>query len=233
MQIYLFFTKNLFIVLFLLICASSVIGQKPKPKRTIRSETSVNTKPIPDEKITVEKAKQPCIAKIADLPEIRGLRLGMTLSEMQDLFLRLQTERAGWSSLVVQATLRTPSYEQSLRGIKSFNAFFLQDKLASFRFEYEPEVKWNSIQEYAARLSENLKVSPDNWSYSSGYSYFDSLSGVIKKDGKKAELDCQDFSAEAELNSTYGLKVQIKDFYLKIVQAEKQIEDEKKKKFKP
>ena len=234
MRICFFFTKYLFLAILLLTCALPAIGQKTKRKRTVPQPNPVNVNPAFDnEKITVEKAKQPCTAKIADLPEIRGLRLGMTTGEVLELLPRLRTSRAGWSALVTEATLTTPSFEESLRGIKTFNAFLLEDKLASFRFEYEPEVKWNSIQEYAARLSENFKVSPENWTYSSGHIYVDSLTGAMRRDGKKAELECQDFYVEASLDSTYKLLVQVRNFDGQVLQAEKRLEDEKKRKFKP
>ncbi|HEV2860532.1 MAG TPA: hypothetical protein VGX48_05980 [Pyrinomonadaceae bacterium] len=109
------------------------------------------------------------------LPEIRGLRLGAPLADVLKLFPGLQARPADdvgfrkikldvMSSFKTLYNTDTGAYLSEdvspvVAGVSELELEFLDDCLTALRIEFDGTVKWNSIEEFAAKISEALGLS--------------------------------------------------------------------------
>jgi hypothetical protein len=101
---------------------------------------------------------------LSQAPEIRGLRLGLELSRVQDIFPSLRnltTDEFGvikeGNVPVVQAADRS-----KYAGIDFFGLEFLDGHLTSIYVAYDGSATWKSADEFAAKVSESLSL-PNAW----------------------------------------------------------------------
>lgn len=106
-----------------------------------------------------------CKMTVAQAPEIRGLRLAMTINQALAVFPGAQTDPDVRAKLAREyfgsqnasvAPARYESKEKSV-GVNFINLGFLDGRLTSFSIHYEgPE--WKSDEQFAARVAETLSL---------------------------------------------------------------------------
>lgn len=141
-----------------------------------------------------------CALTVAQSPEVRGIRLGMSLEEVLRLFpgssdapetrsaLSLADKQFGMAKLTVNPD--GYSSKATFEGISQFEFEFLDNRLFSFYVGYRgPE--WKSVDEFIARLSESFDLpSAKDWEPSN----IDSLK----------TLRCEGFEIRTYIGGTNG-----------------------------
>jgi hypothetical protein len=93
-----------------------------------------------------------CDMKVADLPEIHGLRLGRSRREVERVYTVTPTSAA--------YKFTDPENVKYLEGIW-FD--FYQDSLAYVEFDYNRNTEWKNVHEFAAFLGLSLKLPIESW----------------------------------------------------------------------
>jgi hypothetical protein len=129
-----------------------------------------------------------CAQEMDKVPDIRGLRLNMTLDELKKRFPCLPepaVNKYGYSMVVidkenppepippirrrssisgvlsetdVEQTHVTGRYDNAFSGVERAYLEFVDAKLKRFRVVYPNDVKWNSVDEYVQKLSEKIGI---------------------------------------------------------------------------
>jgi hypothetical protein len=110
-------------------------------------------------------AQDQCTLKIDQSPEVRGLKLGMSLSGIQKIFPDYRPKDN--ESFGAQVGLLTASRLRRARGIsyegvRAVWITLVDGYLASFEVAYDGTYKWSSVNEFTDKLSETLKI-PKAW----------------------------------------------------------------------
>jgi hypothetical protein len=128
---------------------------------------------------------QKCTVGLADAPEVRGLRLGMSVVEFKAKF-PLTTkpylngvnpavepsvpapDRFGVIDMSVKTSGVLDSAETEnnpeLKGAEIRQVLFVDGHLAHFRIVYrDNEVKWENLTQFAVRTSESLRLPRESW----------------------------------------------------------------------
>jgi hypothetical protein len=107
---------------------------------------------------------QPCTLKSADLPEIRGLKLGMKVAEIKSKFPRFRLPK-------VDEEGKLSTFPEKDEGIDLEGAFYLrltfvESQLTRIVVTYDGSVVWAGITEFASAVAESLNL-PNAWQMNS------------------------------------------------------------------
>ena len=104
-----------------------------------------------------------CSLKIGQSPQVRGLRLGMTVAQVIALYPRLSIPRADEFGQIRTGTFDLKAVDEAaFTGVRSVNLNFIDDRLVEFTVEYN-NAPWDSTDQFVAKLRESLKL-PGGWS---------------------------------------------------------------------
>ena len=155
---------------------------------------------------------QTCDLTLKDSPEIRGLKLGMTKKEVEKVFPSIDIKPV--MNIFKESDL---SKLEGFENLKTLDIFFntsfsdkVEPKITNLLFVYKNDIEWNSINEFAQNLSDNLNLPFEFWKFS-----YD-----------KADMNCKDFRVEIRENFILLKSLIIEN---KI----KEYNEKKKKEFKP
>jgi hypothetical protein len=110
-----------------------------------------------------------CSLKLADLPapaELMGFRLGMTRDQVKARVPQVVFGRT--NEFAVSKTSISPDFDPridkgSFPGVRTVSLDFLDDRLTSLWFGYDPTFKWQTVDEFVKGISQSLRL-PDSWS---------------------------------------------------------------------
>lgn len=116
---------------------------------------------------------QQCTVKsdqLAEAPELRGFRLGMTFDQVKARVPQVQF--GGADEIGVTKTSINPLYDPrfdkvAFADIRTVSFDFLDGKLTTFWIGYESTFKWQSIEEFYRGISKSLNV-PQTWAAKRG-----------------------------------------------------------------
>ena len=110
-----------------------------------------------------------CSLKLAELPassELLGFRLGMTTEEVKKRV--PQVVFGGVDPIAVAKTTINPDFDPridkaSFPGVRTVSLDFLDGKLTSLWFGYDPTFKWRTVEDFVKGISPALRL-PNTWS---------------------------------------------------------------------
>jgi membrane-bound lytic murein transglycosylase D len=164
----------------------------------------------------------PCQLTLAQSPELRGFRLGMTLAQVREkLGDGDYTERAFPQSEFGERSMGVSGYQlkgENSKGVSRAEFGFLDDRLTRIQIIYDGSVKWNSPAEFISRVVEALGLPTSN-----------------ETDMARYRLDCGGFFVDIDYGSGYMPNVTISDPEVsKVVETRRAEKEEKKRReFKP
>jgi hypothetical protein len=164
-----------------------------------------------------------CSLAFTELPEIRGLKLGMTSEQVAGLYPELQlfAPESKFSGIALEGKLLKESitdieYQNNLQ----FIYFVFFDKsLAAISVRYDDSIYWDSPKEFTAQVTKSINIPLSSWRADK------QTDGSVKG----YNLQCKDFSIRSILSQskypTLMIKRNTEDVF---------VENEKRKKmFKP
>ena len=109
-----------------------------------------------------------CAIKLSELPvspEMLGFRLGMTTDEVKKRVPQVVFGRV--DNFAVSKTTINPDFDTridkaSFPGVRSVSLDFLDGKLTSLWFGYDPTFKWRTVDQYVKGISQALRL-PGTW----------------------------------------------------------------------
>ncbi|MGZ8848406.1 MAG: hypothetical protein ACXW3C_18240 [Pyrinomonadaceae bacterium] len=106
------------------------------------------------------------IDQIANVPELRGFRLGMTFDQVKVRVPQIQFGRA--DDIGVTSTSINPSYDPlfdqaSFADVRTISLDFLDGSLTSLWIGYEKSFKWKDVDQFVDGISKSLNL-PSRWS---------------------------------------------------------------------
>jgi hypothetical protein len=129
---------------------------------------------------SVARAQQPaCSPAPADLPEVRGLKLGMSVQQLKVRFPHFKPPKPdayGYAEFDYDFTLQRGAYESygeetkepfdgiDTNGLAYVGLSFLDDKVVSLAVAYARNIHWRDLNEFLGALTGPLKLlPPDRW----------------------------------------------------------------------
>jgi hypothetical protein len=109
-----------------------------------------------------QQPPQTCKLKVENSPELRGFRLGMSLEQIRTRFpkARFYEGNFGQSRLELQSNVLQEADPEKFRGVETIFLDLLDGRVVSVSATYDGAVKWQSIAQFAAAVSEALKLPP-------------------------------------------------------------------------
>ena len=151
----------------------------------------------------------PCT--LTKAPELHGLRLGMTISEVKarlpELIVPASDEFGFIGSANIQVSDLSVQSKESLRRISYVHFGFLDGRVINLRFEYRTNFSWKNVDEFLSIVINELKL-PQSW----------------VGDNTNKKLVCSDFEVRAsasEDSASLGFYNPTTDSIIKKRQAEK------------
>lgn len=119
--------------------------------------------------LRVQAQEVQCSLKLAELPaspELLGFRLGMTTEEVKKRV--PQVVFGGVDPTAVSKTTINPDFDPridkaSFPGVRTVSLDFLDGKLTSLWFGYDPTFKWRTVEDFVKGISPALRL-PNTWS---------------------------------------------------------------------
>jgi len=119
--------------------------------------------------LSAEAQEVQCSMKLAELPaspELFGFRLGMTTAEVKKRV--PQVVFGGVDPIAVSKTTINPDFDSridkaSFPGVRTVSLDFLDGKLTSLWFGYDPTFKWRTVDAFVKGISPALRL-PNAWS---------------------------------------------------------------------
>lgn len=105
-----------------------------------------------------------CALKPAHVPELRGLRLEMTVSQVKARYPKIPVGTAdnlGQLRIDLSSDALTEMDSAAFRGVDHLILSFIDNRLVAFVVVYT-QLPWKNIHQFTARMSEALKL-PDGW----------------------------------------------------------------------
>lgn len=104
-----------------------------------------------------------CNLKVGDAPELRGLRLGMTLEQLKARFPSMQhaVRQFGRSAATILNS-HPEDASTGLGGVAYLSMEFLDERLTMYALQYDSSAEWDSPDQFTARISQTLKL-PNLW----------------------------------------------------------------------
>src|ERR1051325_722906 len=117
----------------------------------------------------------PCRMNADQLPESRGRRLGMSVTDLVSAFPEDSSKNAIEKAVTdakkpeaygaANATLfRRPDVNPKFSGLEAIRVELLDERLSSFTIFYDRATPWNSVDQFTARLADAFHLPPvDHW----------------------------------------------------------------------
>ena len=142
-------------------------------------------KPTPP-KLVEQPMGEPCSVKSSDLPALRGLRLDMLKLQVQKEYplMKMTTDPVKSSGVVFGYQIENPDYSNNIDRI---TVMFRNDKVFSILFTYTNAINWDSMQEFADKISESLKLPKAREKKSAGGTFY--------------SVTCDNFMVRTRINS--------------------------------
>jgi len=105
-----------------------------------------------------------CSLKPAHAPELRGVRLEMTVSQLKARYPKLPVGMAddlGQLKVNLSSDHLAEADPTAFKGVDNLSLYFIDNRLVTFVVTY-PYLPWKNIHQFAARMGEALKL-PDGW----------------------------------------------------------------------
>jgi len=119
--------------------------------------------------------KKPCTLKLEQAPELRGLKLGMTLQEIQKKYPNVPPSReVGYGKSFL--SIETVKYPE-LKDVKYLELELVDEKIVKISAYYPKDLNWKA-EELSKRTAEVMKLDGD-WEKSSSLEYRSMYCGVI------------------------------------------------------
>ncbi len=110
--------------------------------------------------LSAQSAKpEPCPLRPEFLPELAGVRFGISSSALYEKFQALTPTR----NEIGQATCHAFRRETLPRGVAKIQADLLDDACYRFVIEYDDSVKWESAGQFATRIGDAIGAHPEWW----------------------------------------------------------------------
>jgi hypothetical protein len=123
-----------------------------------------------------------CALKLAHAPELRGVRLGMTLSQLQARYPKMEVGAAdnlGQLRVNLMGDVLARIDPAAFNGVDHLSLYFIDNRLIGFSILY-PNLPWKDLNQFVARMNEALK-----------------LTGSWKGNDDAQTLDCEGFQVRA------------------------------------
>ena len=100
---------------------------------------------------------EPCSLKLSESPTLRGLRLDMTKAEVQKEYplMTITADHVRSSGMALSHQITNPNYQDNIERI---TVVFRNDKVFSILLTYNNLISWDSIEEFANKVSESLNL---------------------------------------------------------------------------
>jgi hypothetical protein len=185
----------------------------------------------------VRLARQPeqvsCSLRIPQSPTIRGLKLGMPLTEVRSLFPSMAREAALLSGIpgrtvpdetgFLSKYIYSPNLtNKNFEGIDELQMDFLDGRLVSFSVDYDYSTKWAGIDEFVSKMSSALNL-PMAWT-----------DNRMVLEEKSKRMDCDGFQVVAEIELSSG-SIKISEVGITEIRQRrrKEVESKRREAFKP
>jgi hypothetical protein len=111
---------------------------------------------------TAGRAQVACTLTVDKAPEIRGIRLGMPMSEIKSFApdIRINDQRFGESIAELDQLNKRDAVR--FEGVSTIFFHFVDERLTGFSVSYDNSVYWDSASQFIAKISEALKL-PAAW----------------------------------------------------------------------
>lgn len=142
-------------------------------------------KPTPP-KIVEQSTAEPCSVKSSDLPAVRGIRLEMPKADVQKEYplMKITNDPVKSSGIVLGYQIENPDYSNNIDRI---TVMFRNNKVFSILISYTDAISWDSMQEFADKISESLKLPKAREKKNAGGSFY--------------SLTCNNFMVRTRINS--------------------------------
>lgn len=113
---------------------------------------------------SAQQAAQQCKVGVESAPEIRGLRLDMTLEQARSHLPSLQVKpsRFGLTTASLDYSYPATAKAAGLEGIQSISLEFVDEHLAKIGIMYLNSINWQTSRQFSERVAAALKL-PDAW----------------------------------------------------------------------
>lgn len=113
--------------------------------------------------VAAQTSQQTCMLKLDEAPSLRGFRLGMTAEQVKSRLPSAAVNKGsfGHTALTVYHH-QLKELGQDYTGVNYIELRFMDERVSSVAVEYDGNVRWRSPEEFAAKLSESLKL-PSAW----------------------------------------------------------------------
>jgi hypothetical protein len=105
---------------------------------------------------------QACPLTIEQAPELRGFRLGMTTEQVMARVPGIQVQQGSFGASDARLPPSSGADAAAYKGIDNIYFGFLDGRLVNLVVSYDQSVHWKSSDQFAAKVSEFLKL-PEDW----------------------------------------------------------------------
>jgi hypothetical protein len=106
-----------------------------------------------------------CALKPAQLPAVRGLRIGMTAAELKTTYPRLvvgPADEFGQARVELSGGGLAQVGEAAFKGVSTLRLNLVDDRLVEFSLTYDI-LPWKDLNQFVAKASETLGLPGDGW----------------------------------------------------------------------
>jgi hypothetical protein len=114
---------------------------------------------------------EPCTLKLSDSPTLRGLRLDMSKAQVQQDYplMTITADPVKSSGIALSHQISKPEYQDDIDRI---TVMFRNDKVFSILLTYTDAIGWDSMEEFADKVSKSLRLPKANLRKRAGGDYF-------------------------------------------------------------
>jgi hypothetical protein len=117
--------------------------------------------------LTTSPVRATCTLTPTEAPEIRGIKLGMTVEKVSQAFPQIKDELATLKSAsalehnfgLAQIPVRPPATEPKYSGVEYFKLVFLDEKLVDMAIGYKP-VPWRNVDDFLQKFIDAYRLPP-------------------------------------------------------------------------
>lgn len=112
---------------------------------------------------TAARAQATCTLTVDKAPELRGLRLGMTLGEIKSLAPDIKVNDQGFGQTYTSLSGEQLKADATrFKGINSISFSLVDERVVGFSIDYGDSVRWESTSQFVSKVSEALRL-PAAW----------------------------------------------------------------------
>lgn len=147
------------------------------------SGAAQTTSPTP--KLAQKPLGEPCRLKMSDSPTLRGLRLEMPKEEVQKLYplMVISADPVRSSGIALNHQISNAEYKEDIDRI---TIMFQNNKIFSILLTYTNLIRWDSMEEFADKVSSSLKLPKATSRKRAGGEYY--------------SINCEEFGVRTRIN---------------------------------